>query len=260
VGRTVVLDHTAGLSGTGTISGLAPAALVQYINNDVRSVVLTGSNFADAFFARSTPESGIAIPVTINGSGGSDFVAVGSAANTLDTIRGPVTVNGGSGTDFLQINDQGSTTGHLYGITASSVTRQFGNSVTINYSSIESLQVNKSTAPIVFNPDPFFPQVADLAFTDSIRAGEFATLSGRLVDGDAGDVLSLIVDWGDGSQPEESTPDREPFALTHTYDAPGTYTVRVIWTDSAGESNFRDLTLKVKHAKKGGHGGQAAFD
>src|SRR5262249_40595099 len=64
-GHSVVLDHASVPGGvnTGTISGLAPAAIT-YVTNDVRSVTLSGSNFADSFFVRSTP--GIFSTVTVN--------------------------------------------------------------------------------------------------------------------------------------------------------------------------------------------------
>jgi hypothetical protein len=76
-------------------------------------------------------------------------------------------------------------------------------------------------------------------------AGGLATLSGQLVDANPGATLSLTADWGDGSKPQQSTPGRAPFSLTHRYTQAGRYTVRVIWTDSTGESNSRDLTLTV---------------
>src|SRR5262249_62229319 len=80
------------------------------------------------------------------------------------------------------------------------------------------------------------------------RAGQRATLSGRLVDASPDQVLSLAVVWGDGSDPERSTPDRAPFRLTHRYDAPGTYKVVVIWSDSLGQSNGQDLPVTVTAA------------
>jgi hypothetical protein len=58
-------------------------------------------------------------------------------------------------------------------------------------------------------------------------------------------VLSLTVLWGDGSAPDQLTPDRDPFAVTHTYASPGVYHVHALWTDGAGVSNGRDLTIKV---------------
>jgi hypothetical protein len=244
VGRAVTLDHASTPGGnTGTITGLAPA-LVQYTSNDVRSVTLTGSNFADAFFVRSTP--GAFIPVTVNGGFGNDTLVVGSAANTLNGILGPVTFNGGLGSDTLIVNDQGSTTPHTYTLTSTSLTRSStaDATVTIHFPGLEFLQVNKGP---VANPHP--PLAKGLALSKSVRPGQLARLTGRLKDGDPGDTVSLIVDWGDGSKPKQLAPDRRPFALKHRYTKPGTYTVRVIWTDSSGESNFRDLTLTVKPGK-----------
>src|SRR5262249_45927205 len=135
--------------------------------------------------------------------------------------------------------------------------------VTINYSRMNSHQLIKSPKPIIFGPDPGFPQVTDLALTDSLRAGQRATLSGRLIDDNPDQVLSLTVNWGDGSPAEESTPDRAPFRLRHRYDTPGTYKVRVTWSDGLGQSNFEDLTLTVQPARHGGHGehdGQGEHD
>jgi hypothetical protein len=86
------------------------------------------------------------------------------------------------------------------------------------------------------------PQAAELAFPSTIAAGQHATLSGRLV---GTGVLSLSVDWGDGSPVAQSTPNRQPFRLKHKYAQPGTYHVRGVWTDSSGQSGFRELTIVV---------------
>jgi hypothetical protein len=45
-----------------------------------------------------------------------------------------------------------------------------------------------------------------------------------------------------------STPDRRPFSLKHKYARPGTYHVRAVWTDSSGQSGFRELTIVVTAA------------
>jgi hypothetical protein len=188
--------------------------------------------------------SPIGTPSVINTGNSSDTITVGNTLNTLDNLQGALTINGQNGSDTLIINDQGSTTAHVYTQTATTVSRD--GAATITFSSIESLQLHKSQ--VVGNP----PMVTDLTFPSSIQAGHFATLSGRLIDPDAGDTLSLIVDWGDGSKPTQITPDREPFSLKHRYKHAGTYTVRAIWTDSTGQSNSRDLTLTVT-PKGGGH-------
>src|SRR5262249_31165971 len=216
--------------------------------NDISLINLNGGSGNDTFFVDSTASPA---PLQINGLGGNDTFIVGNNRNTLDEILTPLTLNGNSGFDTLIVNDQGSTVGRIYGVTTSTVTRLGGNAVTVNYSGIDALQLNRSTAPFTFNPDPFFPQVKNLTLRGPSREGRSARLSGRLVDGDKGDVLSLAADWGDGSTPDRSAPNRKPFARTHRYAAPGDYHGRVIWTDSAGVSNFRDLRLTVAAAKPG---------
>jgi hypothetical protein len=185
---------------------------------------------------------------TINGgSGGNHIFNVGSNSSnplvsTLDGIQGVLNVNGGGATDTLNINDQGSTTPHIYNITTTTFTRSAPNPVTINYSNVH-LVPNEGTR------QGAGPQAAELAFPSSIAAGRFATLSGRLV---GTGTLSLDVDWGDGTPPAHSTPDRRPFSLKHKYARPGTYHVRAIWTDSSGQSGFREMTIVVTAAGEGG--------
>jgi hypothetical protein len=114
--------------------------------------------------------------------------------------------------------------------------------VTIQFSSI--MHLNEQRGTVAGNP----PQAADLAFPSTIEAGHHATLSGRLVG--TGE-LSLSVDWGDGSPVADRTPNREPFRLKHKYTEPGTYHVRAVWTDSSGQSGFRELTITVTSAGEG---------
>jgi hypothetical protein len=242
--RTVTL--AAGVT-LGEIRGLAPGVIF-YTPNDVSTITLNGGSGRDTFFVTST---GSPAPMQINGLGGNDTFIVGNR-NTLDDIRTPLTLNGNAGSDTLIVNDQASPIGHIYGVTATTVTRQVGTSVTINYGAMEFLQLNKSPVPIVFGTDPFFPpQAKNLALPNSIRVGRAAKLTGRLVDGNKGDKLSLTVDWGDGSAPQVSRPDRKSFSLKHKYQEAGTDTVRAIWTDSQGESNFRDLSLTVTPVRSG---------
>jgi hypothetical protein len=100
---------------------------------------------------------------------------------------------------------------------------------------------------------PVAPAAQNLALTSPIVVGHRATLSGQLVDGDGDTNLTLTVDWGDGSKPEQSQPGLEPFAVKHKYRRAGTYTVHATWTDSNGLSNSRDLTIVVtRHRVKSG--------
>src|SRR5262249_15288269 len=160
--------------------------------------------------------------------------------------QGTVTVNGGSGNDKLTAIDFGSSTFHVYGVTATQVTRDFGE-VTINYGGIENLEAIRSPAP--FPPFTFPPLAKNLKLPSSIKAGSSATLTGHLADANGDKKLTLTVDWGDGSQPVVTKPGQKPFRVHHKFTQPGTYTVRVIWTDSTGVSNFQELHLTVKSPK-----------
>jgi hypothetical protein len=230
------LDTTARLVQVNSNSIVGPGTIQIELFDPGRfsSVTIFGGSGGNGFFVHSTQAG---VPVTIDTGDGSDQINVGSPNNTLDAIQGPLTINGQGGFDTLNINDQGSTTPHVYNQTATTVSRS--GAATITFSSIESLNVNKG--PIAGSAS----QASNLTLTGVIQAGGLATLSGRLVDANAGATLSLTVDWGDGSKPQQSTPDRAPFSLMHLYPQAGRYTVRVIWTDSTGQSNSRDLTLTV---------------
>jgi hypothetical protein len=244
--------YTSG--GQGVIDGLGFVAPIFYNPGDITSITLTGDQGREGFEVESTVGG---FPITINAPGSSATFIVGFFTGTLDHINNPLTLNGSPfGFDTLQVIDTFAATGHLYSNDGRQITRDLG-AVTINYSLMNSVTLEQSPLPphITFIPDPGFPAATDLALTDSIRAGQRATLSGRLTDADPREVLSLTVVWGDGSPAEQSTPDRAPFRLTHRYDTPGTYKVRVTWTDSFGRSNFQELTLTVQPARHGEHDG-----
>jgi len=232
----------------GVIDGLGFVAPIFYNPGDITSITLNGGQGTEGFEVESTVGG---FPITINSPASSATFIVGFLTGTLDNIRNPLTLNGSPfGFDTLQVIDTFAATGHLYANDGfSQITRDFG-AVTINFSLMNSVTLNQSPLPphITFIPDPGFPAATNLDFTDSIRAGQRATLSGQLVDDDPREVLSLTVDWGDGSDPVQSTPDRDPFRLTHRYDTPGIYKVVVTWTDSFGRSNSRVLTLTVRPA------------
>jgi hypothetical protein len=196
------------------------------------------------------------------GNGGGHIFNVGStndAHSTVDAIQGLLEVISGSASasDTLNINDQGSTTGHIYNITPGATTSTYTRSapgtptVTITFSNILNLQ--RHDGALLGSPT----QAAELSFPSTIAAGRFATMSGRLVG--TGE-LSLSVAWGDGTPPAHRTPDLRPFSVKHKYARPGTYRVLAVWTDSSGQSGFRQLTITVTPAgddDNGGGGGGA---
>src|SRR5215213_5174425 len=60
------------------------------------------------------------------------------------------------------------------------------------------------------------PELSNVTVTSPIDEGDTATLAGEIVDGNAGDAITLTVDWGDGHL-ETFEKSVGPFALTHTY-------------------------------------------
>src|SRR5262249_5713214 len=141
-------------------------------------VSLSGGSGADTFNVRATGG-----PLDILGGGGPDAVKVGNLANKIDDIHGPINVNGGIGPlDSLTINDQGSITPHVYTQTANSLSRD--GAATIFFSDIEKLTVNKGVVKGAA------PRAKGLALSKSIKLGQPASLSGRLVDEDAKDKLT----------------------------------------------------------------------
>jgi hypothetical protein len=233
--HSVTLDATA---FQGRIFGLAQAVPITYDPSGVDRVFLTGGNAADQFDVFGTPAGTL---THIQGGSGNDLFLIGSPSNSLDPILGPVTVSGGQGgSNTLIANDSGSAPGHRY-LNPPGRFLRFGGVPPQVIISFANIQVPR----LIQNPGVGGPAAQDLALPRNVRLGAPATLSGQLVDEDPNQVLSLTVLWGDGSVPDQLTPDRDPFALTHTYDRPGVYTVHALWTDSAGRSNGRDLTLWV---------------
>ena len=55
-----------------------------------------------------------------------------------------------------------------------------------------------------------------VSFPSAIDEGDTLTLGGEIIDGNAGDSITLTVDWGDGNLQTFEKP-VGPFALTHTY-------------------------------------------
>ena len=91
------------------------------------------------------------------------------------------------------------------------------------------------------------PMITDVTLTPSLNEGGTATLAGRLVDPNPGDVLQLEVNWGDGSLPVTIVPGLDPFSLRHQYLNPATYPVHFIWSDNHGGSNQRTLSVLVRN-------------
>jgi hypothetical protein len=97
------------------------------------------------------------------------------------------------------------------------------------------------------------PAAKNLALTPTVQVGQLAHLTGSLTDAAGNTNLTLTVNWGDGSKPDQSKPGLKPFDVTHKYLKPGIYKVHATWSDNHGLSNSRDLSITVKPAPKKGH-------
>jgi hypothetical protein len=88
-------------------------------------------------------------PLTINSAGGSgaDAINLGNSSLSLDGILVAVTVNAAA-TDTLTLNDQGSTAAHTYTVSANSITRAGGPTVT--YSGVGNLLLGGSNGGDTF--------------------------------------------------------------------------------------------------------------
>jgi hypothetical protein len=101
----------------------------------------------------------------------------------------------------------------------------------------------------IFGHLPIAPAAKNLALTPTIQAGQSATLTGSLTDAAGNANLTLTVNWGDGSKPQQSKPGTKPFAVAHKYLKPGTYKVHATWSDDHGLANSRNLSITVKPAR-----------
>jgi hypothetical protein len=249
-------NHSVTLQATNpgetSIFGLAQAAPIQYDPSSIDALHLFGGNGNDQFFVQGT-NAGFA-QIFLHGGSGSDFFSIGSPFNNLDPIQEVVNVIGGvGGSNTLFVQDQGAPLGHTYQTPPGEIVRSGdgGPLVIITFNNhLQSVRLFENGSP--------GPQAQDLTLTERVRVGQQATLTGQLVDDDPTQVLSLTVDWGDGSDPETSTPDRDPFAVTHTYTSPGDYFVHVTWSDSDGVSNSQDLLIRVWLARPAVDAGSAA--
>jgi hypothetical protein len=231
-----------------------------------QNIVLLGGLLTEVFNTSGTVNvlgTAAGTSTAVNTGNCNDQVYVGSTTDiltaTLDSIQGPLTIDGQGGINYLELRDKGTTTKHSYTLTASGafITEQRSpGAAPITFTNIGPMSTNPLVG-FMLDRGPVgginLPMATGLALSGPIRAGGHATLSGRLVDRDKGDKLSLAVDWGDGSATDQSRPDRKLFSRKHSYAKAGTYTVRAIWTDSTGLSNFRDLSLVVtpSHLPKG---------
>jgi hypothetical protein len=239
----------------GDIEGLAgPNRLVpiKYEPSGVNFVTVHLGNETDQLFVFATPAN---VLTRIFGGSGLKLFGVSGNESNLDTIRGPLDFFGQGGHADLEVDDRNAPFGHTYQTPPGQIVRSGlgGPRVVIDFFNMQEVHLTRNRQQGA--------QAQDLALPERVGVGQPARLTGTLVDADPNQVLSLTVDWGDGSDPETSTPDRGPFEVTHRYASRGDYFVHVTWSDSDGVSNSDDLLLRVGPALRVVQvGGPGAFD
>lgn len=197
-------------------------------NNLQNSVVLTAA----------VPSAGnTIIQGTLNSTPNSSFTIQLFASTLLDANLKPLNLFI-IGTQTLSTNAAGNLTFNITVPAQAAGTTILANATNALTGDTSELN-NQVTVPN--NP----PMIRDDVLTPEINEGEYATLSGRLVDPDPGDKLSLVVNWGDGSPIKTYHPGLDPFAFKHRYTDDGVYNVTFTWLDNHGGSNTRTRQVVV---------------
>src|SRR5439155_75588 len=93
------------------------------------------------------------------------------------------------------------------------------------------------------------PTLSNFAVTTPVNAGTNATLSGNIADASPLDVLTLTVNWGDGSaiQSNPFALGTSRFNLTHRYTVPRdtNFSINVMLSDDDAGSVSNNLTIRV---------------
>lgn len=169
-GRTATLSDQPVLGPMTTLTGLSPAPIGLGFNQGsdgtflATNLTILGGSGANSYNIQGT--AGLSSSVVVQAGSGNDIVNVGSggSTSTLDAIQASVTINSQTSLTALNINDQGSTTGHAYTLTSTTLSRS--GAALITYDPVTSLTINAgsgddsltvvSTAPgtpVTFNGD-----------------------------------------------------------------------------------------------------------
>ena len=135
--------NDSGISGTHTYAVTSSDLDSHWVDyTTFETVSITGGTSSNTFNVTSNA-SGTTLNLTGNSSGDT-FNIGGAGSGTLGSIAGTINLDGAGGTDTVNINDGTPTTGFIYTLGSSSVTRS---SATINYNvnnHVENLVLNAS--------------------------------------------------------------------------------------------------------------------
>ncbi|QJW94920.1 beta strand repeat-containing protein [Frigoriglobus tundricola] len=151
-------EGTGARAYTVQANGVSRAGIGAVSYTGVQQVALDAGSGSDSVTVLATAPG---TALVLNMGAGNDVVTIGSATTATDNVRGAVTVNGGDGTDAVVLNDQADTVGNFYGITSTTVRRNF--TTLLNYATAESLTLSAGAGN-------------DTAVVKSTRAGTPVTL------------------------------------------------------------------------------------
>ena len=92
---------------------------------------------------------------------------------------------------------------------------------------------------------PNQPPVVSAGSNQSVLVGVLYSFSGSFSDPDNNGPWTYTINWGDGSATSGSTSSQGAISGTHTYLAPGSYTITLTVTDAAGASGSASKVLTV---------------
>ena len=147
-------------SAARQLTGFGNPAPISY-GGSVTAVTIRGGKAAERYDIVST--SGDAV-TTVQGGAASDTFNVGGTGPTgsLDNIQGPLSIVGGGGTNALNADDQGSAVGHMYVLSAGTLSRD-GN-MPISFNGIQKLALlgNADGNALIVSALPTASTLADL--------------------------------------------------------------------------------------------------
>lgn len=93
------------------------------------------------------------------------------------------------------------------------------------------------------------PALANVALTTPVSEGDTVVLSGDITDPDTGEVFTLAVNWGDGSDAETLTPGAGvyTFSMSHLYADNGSYPISLTVSDNNGGTFSSNLVVTVNN-------------
>jgi hypothetical protein len=241
-GRATTTFNAGTTSGTATITANSGAA-TGGTTGGTGSTTSAGLNQVKiAIGAAAVGSVSVsATPGTISANGGNATVA----AKVLDTGGNPLpSVSVTFSTDFGSLNPNvansdtnGTATTTLTTSKTSKVTATAGitgASGTTGPSGTVTVNVNTPAGVAVGAASPATPV-----------AGQAVTFSITYTTTNASPIVRLVADWGDNSNATTFT--GAPGSISHTYNAAGTFAVRVIATDSFGDVSTAGASVTVSN-------------